>query len=192
MPMSGRRALERGFDKRTFDGVGHGMRQLLALLASMQELGRDSRKGLIDPAFRERLMLAVTSVNECRYCSFAHAKAALEAGVPAEEVDDLLCGKADGCPDGEGPALLYAIHWAEARGGPDPLARARMVETYGEERTRAIERAIRAIETGNLLGNSIDYILFRLTFGRVGDRRSLIGARSRGGRRGSQTSPGDV
>jgi AhpD family alkylhydroperoxidase len=190
--MAERRALEKGFDKRTFDGVGHGVRQMLSMLANVRELGRDAREGLVEPAFRERLMLAVTSVNECRYCSFAHAKAALEAGVPTGEVEGLLCGSVDGCPEGEGPALLYAVHWAEARGGPDPLARARMVETYGEERTRAIERALRAIETGNLLGNSIDYILYRLTFGRVGDKRSLLGARSRRGRRGGQTSTGDV
>ena len=180
------RARGEEFTKRTFDSVGHAKRELLAMMTDMQGLRRDAREGLVEAAFRERLMLAVTSVNECRYCSFAHARAALRTGVPADEVDDLLCWSVDACPEDEAPALLYAIHWAEARGEPDQLARARVIETYGEERTLAIDRALRAIQTGNLLGNSVDYLIFRLTFGRVGGLRALIGAREE---RGSQTYP---
>ncbi len=144
----------------------------------LRQLREDARRGLVAKAFRERLMLAVTSVNECRYCSWAHARVALRSGVSKKEVDELLCGTVDRCPEEEGPALVYALHWADKGGAPDPEARQRLVEVYGEERTAAIERTLRAIWTGNLVGNTIDYALFRLTRGRVGGSRPLIGARS--------------
>ncbi|MCK4314262.1 MAG: carboxymuconolactone decarboxylase family protein [Anaerolineae bacterium] len=35
------------------------------------------KQNLTSPAFRERLMLAVTAVNGCRYCSHVHAREAL-------------------------------------------------------------------------------------------------------------------
>jgi AhpD family alkylhydroperoxidase len=41
---------------------------------------------LIAPAFRERLMLAVTAVNCCRYCSFVHTRMALAAGMEIENL----------------------------------------------------------------------------------------------------------
>ena len=40
---------------------------------------------VLSPAFRERLMLAVTAVYGCRYCSFAHAREAISKGVSQEE-----------------------------------------------------------------------------------------------------------
>ena len=47
-------------------------------------------EGLISPDFRERLMLAVTAVNGCRYCSYAHTRAALKGGLSREEISGLL------------------------------------------------------------------------------------------------------
>ena len=47
---------------------------------------------LIPAAFRERLMMVVTEVNGCRYCSYFHARAALAAGVSQEELRSLLGG----------------------------------------------------------------------------------------------------
>ena len=39
------------------------------------------RGDLVSVQFRERLMLMVTEVNGCRYCSYGHSKAALAAGL---------------------------------------------------------------------------------------------------------------
>ena len=64
----------------------------------------------------KRLMLAVTAVNGCRYCSYYHAQEALKAGLPDEELQMLLEGVVDDAPPEELPALLYAQHWAEAEG----------------------------------------------------------------------------
>ena len=123
--------------------------------------------------FQERLMLAHTCGNECRYCSWYHARAALRSGVPEDQVDDLLCGVVDSCPGEEGTALLFAIHFAETDGDPDPETRARLVEEYGEERAGAIKRTLRAIRSGNLIGNSFDYLLWRISRGRLGNKAHL-------------------
>jgi len=127
--------------------------------------------GAIDGAFRERLMLAATQVNGCRYCAYAHAKVALAAGLTQVDVRALAEGGFDGAPPEEVPALLYAQHWAEADAFPDPEARQAVVAVYGEAKLATIELALRTIRIGNLLGNTADYALFRLSKGRWGATR---------------------
>ena len=127
------------------------------------------RGGLVSARFRERLMLAVTAVNQCRYCAYFHAQESLRAGLSAEEIRRLQAGSFDDAPAEELPALLYAQHWAETNGRPDPGARQHILATYGAERTAAIETVLRLIRTGNLLGNTGDWLLFRLSFGRLGN-----------------------
>lgn len=126
------------------------------------------RGKLIDAAFRERLMLAVTAVNGCRYCSYLHARRALVEGMSSEEVEALRSGELANSPPEELPALLYAQHWAETRGKPDPAARRRVIEQYGREKVDAVELTLQMIQMGNLLGNTLDYMLYRVSFGRWG------------------------
>ncbi len=54
---------------------------------------RRAMRELISPAFRERLMLAVTEVNGCRYCSYYHAREALKSGISGAELAALLAGQ---------------------------------------------------------------------------------------------------
>lgn len=118
--------------------------------------------------FRERLMLAVTAVNECRYCSYFHARQAVRAGLAREEVDHLLEGVIENVPLDEAAAVFYAQHWAEHNGDPDPAVRARLVEGYGEEKVQVIEMALLLIRIANLSGNSYDVWLARVSGGRWG------------------------
>jgi AhpD family alkylhydroperoxidase len=136
-----------------------------------RSLIRRAMRGLLSPAFRERLMMVVTEVNGCRYCSYYHARLALQAGISQDELRELLAGSIPpDAPQDELPGLAYAQHWAEANAHPDPEARQRLVEIYGGEKAEAIEIALRMIRGGNLLGNLWDYWLFRLSFGRLGVR----------------------
>jgi len=126
------------------------------------------RGEIIDGAFRERLMLTVTAVNQCRYCSYAHARQALVEGIDEDEIKALGDGIMKDCPEDELSGMLYAQHWAEVQGNIDPAARVRLIEEYGEEKAKAIELTLQTIQMGNLLGNIVDYILYRLSFGRLG------------------------
>lgn len=122
----------------------------------------------LDPVFRERLMVVVTEVNACRYCSYVHARQALVAGISAEELAALAAGDFAGSPPETHTALLFAQHYAESEGRPDPAAVAQLAATYGERQAAAIELALQVIRTANLLGNTFDFLLYRLSFGRLG------------------------
>jgi len=155
-----------GFHKRTYAGFADFLADARYLVRHREQLRAAMR--LIDPAFRERLMLAVTQVNACRYCSEYHAKLALKTGLSQDEVRQLLDGDADQCPPDQLTAVLYARHWAEAAGNPDPDIRQTLIETYGTDKAVAIEMILRMITIGNLSGNTFDYILYRLSGGRLG------------------------
>jgi AhpD family alkylhydroperoxidase len=155
------------FPKRFYRNPIHFFRDLVCLFIHAPRT-RALVRGSISPAFRERLMMAVTSVNECRYCSYFHAQVALVTGISRTEIELILDGVFTHAPEREFPALLYAQHWAETNAQPDPVARAQLVETYGDDTARAIEDVLRMIRVGNLLGNTFDYALYRLSFGRLG------------------------
>ena len=111
-------------------------------------------------------MLAVTAVEGCRYCSYFHTKLALKGGISREEINRLLSGEFENCPEEEILAVLYAQHWAESNAYPDQESVSKLKETYGLEKAEAINLMLRMIRLGNLMGNTLDYILFRLSFGR--------------------------
>jgi AhpD family alkylhydroperoxidase len=166
---SGEKSFEE-FGKRTYTGFD----EMRADIRYMVDHGGEIREAMhrIDPAFRERLMLAVTQVNGCRYCAQYHAKMALEEGLEDEEVAQLLKGSFDDVPPEERTGLLYAQHWADTRGHPDPEARARLVEVYGEEKADAIDVVLHMIKMGNYMGNAWDYLLYRVSGGRIGQTAS--------------------
>jgi len=110
-------------------------------------------------------MLAVTSVEGCRYCSYFHSKLALKGGISQEEIGKLLSGDVEGCPDEEALAVLYAQHWAESNACPDQEAVDRLKETYGPEKVEAIHLMLHMIRLGNLVGNTWDYLLYLISFG---------------------------
>lgn len=156
------------FQRRIYPGIRPIWRDFLNTFRQRDRLRGLKQETWLTPAFRERLMLAVTAVNDCRYCSFYHAQRALAAGISESEIRRLQSGGFSGAPAGELPAMLYAQHWAEADDAPDPEARAAFVEHYGADRAETIELVLRLIRAGNLLGNTWDYLLYRLSFGRWG------------------------
>jgi AhpD family alkylhydroperoxidase len=156
------------FDRRAYQRVSDLWRDIRFSLHNRAQIRSAMQGDLVSYPFRERLMLSVTAVNGCRYCSYYHAQEALKAGLSGEELQKLLEGVVDSAPAEELPALLYAQHWAEADGQPDPAVRQKLVETYGLERAQAIETVLHMIRMGNLLGNTADYWLFRLSSGQWG------------------------
>jgi AhpD family alkylhydroperoxidase len=160
------------FDKRIYRP-----RTLIAdlkeMIAHMDELRAAARADRVDRAFAERIMLAVTEVNGCRYCSYAHTRVALQAGVTEDELQSLKVGDFESLPDEQRVALLFAQHYAEQGGNPDPETRQRLVATYGEDTAQDILAYIRMITIGNLLGNTFDAILSRFA-GRPAEDSSLL------------------
>ena len=148
------------FNKRIYS-VSSFKESLYEIIEHMPELKKASRQGLLDQQFIERLMLAVTQVNGCRYCMYGHTKAAFQAGVPEEDIKNLAAGIVDNCPEDEIPALLYAQHFAETKSKPDSEMNEHIIRIYGTEIHMAILAYLRMITMGNLLGNTFDAILSR-------------------------------
>lgn len=156
------------FKKRIYKNLKDVFSDLWFPIRNRSRLREITRKKLISPAFRERLMLAVTAVNGCRYCSYFHTKQALKSGITAEEIRGLLAGDVANCPQDEAVAVIYAQHWAESDAHPDPEAVKRLQQTYGREKTEAINSILRMIRMANMLGNSWDYLIYRISFGTKG------------------------
>jgi AhpD family alkylhydroperoxidase len=148
------------FQKRIFSPASF-LKSFAEAMDRVGELRSARRAGLMDQAFLERIMLAVTQVNGCRYCSYAHSKAAAAAGIPADQVRALLEGNLSTAPEDELPALFYAQYFAESKGAPEPEMTCRLQEVYGAQKAGGIEAAIRMITMGNLLGNTFDALLAR-------------------------------
>ncbi|RJP49489.1 MAG: carboxymuconolactone decarboxylase family protein [Anaerolineaceae bacterium] len=129
---------------------------------NMDTLRRAARGGRVSHAFAEKIMMAVTSVNGCRYCSYGHSRAALAAGVSEAELQKIMALDLGDFPESEAVALTFAQHYAESCCHPDPVAWQRLISYYGQETATDILTYIRMITFGNLLGNTFDALLSRL------------------------------
>ncbi|MBN1686571.1 MAG: carboxymuconolactone decarboxylase family protein [Spirochaetales bacterium] len=136
-----------------------GARQFFALfgqtskaMMGLRKLPPDQR---ISKQLGEKISLAVSGVNNCRYCTWLHTKTALEKGLSKREIDALLAAEFDGVAPEEQTAILYAQHWADREGDVSAEARQRVLDEYGPHRTAEIEASIRAVYFGNLCSNTV-------------------------------------
>lgn len=110
------------------------------------------KRGELSHQFIERIMLAVTEVNDCPMCSYAHTQRSLELGFSTEDISALLSGEFSSTPEEELPAIMFAQHYAETRGKPTRGTWHRMVRLYGLPRAQGILGAVRLITLGNTYG----------------------------------------
>lgn len=125
-------------------------------IAHFGDIRRAHSSRRVSKAFNERIMLAVTEVNGCRYCGYYHTSAALKAGMSEGEIQDMLGGDLNSAPADESVALLFAQHYAETEGHPEKEAYQRLLETYGPETATDILAAIRVIMVGNVYGIMVE------------------------------------
>lgn len=156
------------FKKRTFSSFREFINELKFIFKNRDRIKKLEAGELIDSELRQRLMMVVTEVNGCRYCSYYHSKLALKAGISQKELNSLLSGKLKNCPEEELLALVYAQHWTEMKGQPEQEMIDKVKKKYGAEKFAAINLAISMINFGNLSGNSFDYWLYKLSFGLLG------------------------
>ena len=145
--------------------VYHGIR-------TMKYMRRAKKKGDLGMEFQERIMLAVTEVNGCAICSYAHTRMALEAGMSDAEIQNMLAGETTDIPAEELQAVLFAQHYADSRGNPSREAWDRIVDAYGAIGARGILGAARAMMIGNAYG--IPWSSFFNRFRGKPDQRSSL------------------
>lgn len=151
--------IDHNFEKRlTSTKVFYGY--LSDLIGNFSEI--KSAKAKLGEQFQNRILLAVTQVNGCRYCSYLHTKHALESGMSEEEIKSLLAGEVANINDNESVALIFAQHYAEMQGKPDKESVQRLFDTYGDEKSNAIISIIQGIMAGNIHGISVDLLQGRV------------------------------
>jgi len=149
------------FAKRTFTLPLLGKSLGAAAITSPVML-RALVKPRLPASLREEVMLAVTSVNDCRYCSWVHTGLALENGVDMEDLGMLLGKSLDNVDEREAVAILFGKHFADTVRQPSAQARAKLSAHFSPAEQREIMAYIHAIYFANLTGNSADAILARV------------------------------
>jgi len=149
------------FSKRLFT-IATFTASVRDLFAHLDDLRAAVRQRRLSRAFAEKIMLTVTEVNGCRYCSYAHARLALKSGISEAELRQLLGGDFEYVPAYELVALTFSQHYAEQRDQFDASAWQRLVEAYDDQTARDILAYIRMITFANLIGNTFDAVLSRL------------------------------
>jgi len=145
-----------------FYSFGESYRFLAEGLRAAPFLGAAKRHGDLDPRAIERIMLAVTEVNGCEVCSYAHTRMALERGMAIDEIRALLAGDTGTVPAAEVLAIVFAQHYAESRGRPSREAWQRLVEACGERKALGILGAARVMMIANVHGIALSAFLSRL------------------------------
>ncbi|HZK33377.1 MAG TPA: carboxymuconolactone decarboxylase family protein [Tissierellaceae bacterium] len=118
-------------------------------------------------------MLAVTEVNGCEVCSYAHTKAALETGMSNNEIQNMLSGINDDIPSNELSGIIFAQHYADSRGKPSKEALKRIIDVYGQSKAEGIVAVVRIIMMGNAYGIPWSSFINRFK-GKPDERCSLI------------------
>jgi AhpD family alkylhydroperoxidase len=116
-------------------------------------------------SLREKVMLGVTAINDCRYCAWGHSHWALMQGVPLEDVNRILTDQ-DGDMKADDPAqaaaILFGQHYAEHIGEIDPESIKNLGSYFNESQVREIICYVHFITFTNLSGNTVDVVLDRI------------------------------
>jgi AhpD family alkylhydroperoxidase len=123
---------------------------------------RNKRNKTVDKDFVERLQLAVTEVNGCAACSYAHTYMALKQGMSPEEINSFLRGDGTFINQDEAKAIFFAQHYADTRGFPKKDAYDPLVDQYGKTKMKIILSAIQLMYAANIYGIPSSALMSRL------------------------------
>ena len=143
------------FKKRTY-GFRSFFHDASKVMKNSSQIREVMKSGRISNQFKERIMLAVTAVNGCIYCEWAHTNAALKYGCTEEEIVEIRENDFSSCDPEEVVALAFAKHYTETKGNPTDEAWGKLVEQYNDQEVNDILLLIQMITMGNLLGNTIE------------------------------------
>ncbi len=150
-----------GFRKRTMTA-----RQLVVNVASfLPDVGMLYQiwvKHELDPGFREELMLAVSRLNDCRFCTWGHHEWANMLGVTDEELAHVEQLDPADFDRKKWVAISYVREFVTANFGRVPAElRRELKANYTEREIKEIELVAKVMDLGNRGGNTWDAMLSR-------------------------------
>lgn len=114
------------------------------------------RSDRVSNSFSEKLMLAVTSVYECRYCNWMHSELATRFGVPEDEIERLLNGDISGVAEEQIAALNYAIGVSNSYNSSGIGDKINLLSAYDPDTVEDIVQLVNFVGFTNRLGNTFD------------------------------------
>lgn len=146
-------------NNKLFNKRSYSLRSFVYDLSSLLSfiINTKPKNKKVSKLFSERIMMSVTAVNDCIFCSWFHTKLALEVGITPKEISDIaqLNFSNKNIPEYEKVALVFAQHYAETKGYPSKKALQQLLSFYGKQTSNEIILQIKMISIGNLLGNTI-------------------------------------
>ncbi|NLZ70934.1 MAG: carboxymuconolactone decarboxylase family protein [Clostridiaceae bacterium] len=146
---------------------------LVLSFRSAKYLRLNRKKNLISPQFKERIMLAVTEVNGCEACSYAHTKFALEEGMAIGEINAILSGDTKTIPENELIGIFFAQYYTDNNGKGSQKSWQGLIDKYGEEKAMIILAMIRMMTVGNIYGMAYGALIDRFK-GKPSGKTSLF------------------
>lgn len=117
----------------------------------------------LDPVFREEIMVAISTLNACKYCNYAHHDFALQAGVPEEALAQLEGIAPENFDADKFLAITYARELANnnfSRIDPNLLEKLKQVYTKSERGD--IHTTARIIMLFSMICNTSDAFVERV------------------------------
>ena len=132
---------------------------------SLPVIVRSAFRPKTSKSLREKIMLGVTAINDCRYCAWGHSHWAAAQGV-SEDVIELILGNVHPSlvtsDPREAAAILFGQHYAEHLGRIDRDSLRNLRRHFSPAEVREIVAYVHFITFTNLGGNTVDVVLDRL------------------------------
>jgi AhpD family alkylhydroperoxidase len=150
------------FTKRTYT-LRTLLRDALGVAGQARPLVEAYALHRVSPRLREKTWVAVSSVNECRYCLFVHGAWAEKVGVTHEELAELTGDAVFREGNAEAAATVYLQAWAERDFADVPAGIAAAFEgSYHPAAQTRLRALARMANLANRTGNTFDALLARL------------------------------
>ncbi len=149
---------------RVFTSPADAVREIAGVTRRARSLGDAFLRARLSARERELVTVAVSRVNACAGCTFAHERWALRAGVSDDELRALELGELQNLDARSRAAVLYATARAESRFRgpvPDDVAEAAQANLTPRE-LAAVEATARAMTLANLSVSTSEALLARL------------------------------
>jgi len=111
--------------------------------------------GSLDRRLKELVYLAVSTVNECAYCTAAHLKGARKAGLSERDVEDIRSETNQNFSPAEQAALVFAREMTRACAA-DAGTRDKLREHFSEEQLVELTLVIAMANFTNRFNNGLD------------------------------------
>jgi len=119
----------------TFKTLFRDIKQFIANFSQVKETVSSNR---ISRDFSERIMLSVTSINKCMYCTYGHTGSALKSGALEFEIVSILDNSLESIKEDEVIALNFAKHYARSNNNPSREEKEKLVKYYGLQKAKDI------------------------------------------------------